>query len=148
MEKKCNSVYKNSRLSACITKNIASGFLDVSERQLSNYESLECIPSDGIVLKMVELYDRPQLKIDHLFESSLIFKNTFELYDLDFPLSILLIEKNIDDLERVLPIVIKELARFKNLDDDVKNKLFKSVNELMNTAICIMRNCIKKECNP
>lgn len=145
MKKKCKSIYQQCRNNADISIDIASYEIGISERQLANYENLKCIPSDAVVIRMAEIYRSPPLKIEHLNLCSEIFREFFKVYEFDFPLSILLLEKEIDDLERLLPRVINELAEHGDLSIKMKETLYKTVNELVNTAICIMKNSIKKE---
>lgn len=64
------NIYKTAREFAGLTQERASAALYVSTRSLAGYETGERIPTDDVVVRMVDLYSFPQLAVQHLRANS------------------------------------------------------------------------------
>lgn len=75
MPDNCTSIYKTARNFAGFTQERAAEGLNISRRCLADYECGARIPHDEVVVAMVELYNFPQLAVQHLRASSVLARN-------------------------------------------------------------------------
>lgn len=128
------NIYRIARENAKITREKASELLDISYKQLSNYENY-CkaiglgMPPDKMVMSMAVVYQAPWLLFSHWWENNeitrLIFKDCKVVDDL--ALSILLEQKEMDDVLRAIPDMIEALrdGKLDQEDEAVTNNFIK-----------------------
>lgn len=132
------NIYRIARENAKITREKASELLDISYKQLSNYENY-CkaiglgLPPDKMVMSMAVVYQAPRLMISHLMENNEIIQLIFqgcEAVD-DLALSILLEQKEMEDVRKAIPDMIEALrdGRLDDKDEVVTNRFVKECLE-------------------
>jgi transcriptional regulator with XRE-family HTH domain len=103
MNKTCKSIYKTARLDAGLTQEQAAEFLNVGVRTLAGYERNKPIPNSDIVLDMVKVYQTNWLGYEHLRQSSELGLLLLPGINYDMPVSVLNLNKELYDLEKVKP---------------------------------------------
>lgn len=128
------NIYRFAREKAKITREKASELLDISYKQLGNYEKYcksigSGLPPDRMVIRMAVVYQAPWLLFSHWWENNeitrLIFKDCKVVDDL--ALSILLEQKEMDDVLRAIPDMIEALrdGKLDQEDEAVTNNFIK-----------------------
>lgn len=125
----CRNYYKIGREIAGFTQEQASEFLGICVRSLSNYENGKKIPSDEIVLKMVDVYNIKLLGWWHLWENSPLVRKClpefqFPQTNADIFFQIQLAE---DDISIIKSQYKKILSMEEITDDELKD--YKMIQE-------------------
>jgi len=74
--KKDENIYKNSRMNANMTQELACDLLSISLRSIARYESGEVLPPEDVVVKMCEAYKDEYLPYQYL-QSNIVYNRIF-----------------------------------------------------------------------
>ncbi|MFW9881337.1 MAG: helix-turn-helix domain-containing protein [Candidatus Thorarchaeota archaeon] len=124
MSKTCKSIYKTARILAGLTQEQAVEFLNIGVRTLAGYEANKPIPNSDIVLDMVKTYNAEWLGYEHLRQSSELGNLLLPTIHFDMPLSILNLNKELYDLEKVRPkmfeIACSEISSLESVSRELR----------------------------
>lgn len=128
------NIYRFAREKAKLTREKASELLDISYKQLGNYEKY-CkaiglgLPPDLMVIRMAVVYQAPWLLVSHLWENNEIVQLIFKDCDIvdDLALSILIEQKEMEDVKNTIPGMIEALrdGKLDHNDESVTNNFVK-----------------------
>lgn len=141
--------YLKCRKIACLTQELAAEILEVSVRQLSNYENYHAsigtgLPPDHVVLKMAQCYNTPWLIVDHLRETNILFRSVFKhKHHIDnLALAIMVSQKEMDDIDRAEPQMINALldGRIDPEEEPAVDRYFDELWDFIDIALNILTN--------
>lgn len=141
MQRACENIYKNARVSAGLTQEKAAELLDYSPRSLGAYETGETRPSDDTVDKMIQIYNCPYLGYQHLRETTVIgSKYLPEIQRTDLAMAVLRLQKESADLEKVKGKMV-ELACDGTIDDSEKSQwsgVMEEIKHVVGASMALM----------
>ena len=135
MQKRSMNPYLNARLFANLTRVQASMEMAVSERSLAEYELDGRVVPDDLVLKMVNVYHTPWLRVQHL-QRNPVFCDIFGLVPqmTDKAVNVLSVQKEVSDVVKMFPELIeKTLSK-----SELGSRLIKECREATQSLLALI----------
>ncbi|WP_283650094.1 helix-turn-helix domain-containing protein [Clostridium butyricum] len=134
------NIYQIARESSGLTQEKASELIDISVDALRSYEYDRRVPSDKVVIKMIEIYDAQFLAYQHLKTKSKLGDRLLpNLKIKNFSEAVLTLDTEISDYDGFCKKLFKIASDNKVNDDEVEEfeKIMKELDEVVEAIMTL-----------